>query len=510
MKTSLNKKNVSDRNLTSGYSGSLRICLLRTFLAFVDRASNEHWTPMNEKGEKVRSKEDEEALDRKIAEIRKKNELIARRKEEVDKDRETFASETGELLQSPAKEPQKTGSEKPAPTKNTKGKEWDREWDAGKTSADTWKENVPEMGRSLRGGYGGHSLWSSQQRGRGRGRGRGTPRSEFALHDDRSEPKSKPERHITPTDASHSKVSVANDTAQKNKATEKKQQQGSTPQSEKPHNIQHQRYSVQSADRRKSANQSQQTIKEDGKTKKDGEKRIPKNDGVMKNSSEKSERGQGRGAAVGANRMGRGVHAERVTATKNNSSKTTGSSKRINEKKNATHDKLDTVTISNVKSSSKQPSWNGLKGVERRRRLAGVCKYFILRSAGPGTAMGGGRGEGSGKGDETRAPMCLRKDGEESIACNSISQYPISVSFRLTIMESSNGEADRLRPLKTVVPSSLSPSLECTFEQKLIDVLTQQTAIPEGLTAYVHKCKSKVEECDIVKQVLDEIVQQIA
>lgn len=26
-----------------------------------------------------------------------------------------------------------TGSEKPAPTKNTKGKEWDREWDAGKT-----------------------------------------------------------------------------------------------------------------------------------------------------------------------------------------------------------------------------------------------------------------------------------------------------------------------------------------------------------------------------------------
>lgn len=45
------------------------------------RASNEHWTPMNEKGEKVRSKEDEEALDRKIAEIRKKNELIARRKE---------------------------------------------------------------------------------------------------------------------------------------------------------------------------------------------------------------------------------------------------------------------------------------------------------------------------------------------------------------------------------------------------------------------------------------------
>lgn len=74
----------------------------------------------------------------------------------------------------------------------------------------------------------------------------------------------------------------------------------------------------------------------------------------MKNSPEKSERGQGRGAAVGANRMGRGVHAERVTATKNNSSKTTGSSKRINEKKNATHDKLDTVAISNVKSSSKQ------------------------------------------------------------------------------------------------------------------------------------------------------------
>lgn len=76
------------------------------------------------------------------------------------------------------------------------------------------------MGRSLRGGYGGHSLWSSQQRGRGRGRGRGTPRSEFALHDDRSEPKSKPERHITPTDASHSKVSVANDTVCFSKSTD--------------------------------------------------------------------------------------------------------------------------------------------------------------------------------------------------------------------------------------------------------------------------------------------------
>uniref|UniRef100_A0A915BEA4 Uncharacterized protein n=1 Tax=Parascaris univalens TaxID=6257 RepID=A0A915BEA4_PARUN len=314
---------------------------------------------MNEKSEKVRSKEDEEALDRKIAEIRKRNELIARRKEEVDKDRETFASETGELLQSPSKEAQKAGNEKPAPTKNTKGKEWDREWDAGKTSADTWKENVPEMGRSLRGGYGGHSLWSSQQRGRGRGRGRGTPRSEFALHDDRSEPKSKPERRITtPTDASHTAVSVANDTTQKNKATEKKQQQGSAPQSEKPHNIQHQRYSVQSADRRKSASQSQHTIKDDAKTKKDGEKRLSKND-VMKNSPEKSERIQGRGAAVGANRMGRGAHTERVTTTKNNSSKTTGSSKRITEKKGATHDKLDTVAISNVKSSSKQANNNG-------------------------------------------------------------------------------------------------------------------------------------------------------
>ncbi|VDK59480.1 unnamed protein product, partial [Anisakis simplex] len=160
---------------------------------------------MSQTVEKVRSKEDEEALDRKIAEIRKKNEQIARRKEEVDKDRELFVAEIGESLNSPPKQPEKLVN----------------------CSADTWKENVPEMGHSLR-GMKHHSLWRSQQRGgisRGRGmRTRITPRSEFTLHDDRAEP-TKPKKtdrdrkqRITspsansPADASQTKPPAKNDT----------------------------------------------------------------------------------------------------------------------------------------------------------------------------------------------------------------------------------------------------------------------------------------------------------
>ncbi|KHN81741.1 hypothetical protein Tcan_07181 [Toxocara canis] len=336
------------------------------------------WTVMSQKGEKVRSKEDEEALDRKIAEIRKKNELIARRKEEVDKDRETFATEIGESIHSPKKETEKevdkdretfateigesihspkketekTENAMPSHAKSSKANEWDREWDAGKTSADTWKENVPEMGHSLRGGYGGYSSWGSQQRGRGRGRGHGTPRSEFALHDDRAEPKRKSERHLNSTDTSHTKAPVTNVTAQKGKTAEKKQSQGSTRPSDKAHNTDNQKREVQATDRKKSGAQSAQANKDEVKPKREGEKRASKEDGKLKGPAERNERGRGRGGAMGAGRTGKGTGTERVAVTKNDSN-TTGSPKRIVEIKRPGKDKLDGF------SRSKEASNNG-------------------------------------------------------------------------------------------------------------------------------------------------------
>lgn len=184
-------------------------------------------------GEKKRSKEDEEALDRKIAEIRKKNLLIAQRKEVVDEDRANFANAIGETIrrsESPTKEPkQSNGTVKTA--KSPKKNVWDREWDAGKTSADTWKENVPEMGRTTRGG---HSSWGQRGRFRG-GRGRGSNRNDFSMHDDRTaEPKKQPERHVSaenPSDGANIKVSVQNEKVTKTSPTGKRQ---SSTHSEKP------------------------------------------------------------------------------------------------------------------------------------------------------------------------------------------------------------------------------------------------------------------------------------
>ncbi|VBB34704.1 unnamed protein product, partial [Acanthocheilonema viteae] len=46
---------------------------------------------------RVRSRRDEEALDKKIAEIRKKNQLIEQRKELVEEDRANFVNECGEM-----------------------------------------------------------------------------------------------------------------------------------------------------------------------------------------------------------------------------------------------------------------------------------------------------------------------------------------------------------------------------------------------------------------------------
>ncbi|VDM16161.1 unnamed protein product [Wuchereria bancrofti] len=48
-------------------------------------------------GGRIRSKEDEEALDKKIAEIRKKNQLIEQRKEVVEEDRANFVNEYGKM-----------------------------------------------------------------------------------------------------------------------------------------------------------------------------------------------------------------------------------------------------------------------------------------------------------------------------------------------------------------------------------------------------------------------------
>ncbi|VDO59097.1 unnamed protein product, partial [Haemonchus placei] len=103
------------------------------------------------------SKEEEEELDRKIAQIREKNQKIEERQKEIDADR---ASHTDGLQRKPSKpSPPSSGA-----TKTPKG-EWDREWDHGKTPADTWRENVPSIeARKKPSGRGGHQ-WGPNQRG---------------------------------------------------------------------------------------------------------------------------------------------------------------------------------------------------------------------------------------------------------------------------------------------------------------------------------------------------------
>ncbi|EJW78047.1 hypothetical protein WUBG_11044 [Wuchereria bancrofti] len=97
-------------------------------------------------GGRIRSKEDEEALDKKIAEIRKKNQLIEQRKEVVEEDRANFVNEYGKMsLYDRAKG---TMYRNKQTLKSRKPGEWDREWDAGKISVENWKENVPDIGNS--------------------------------------------------------------------------------------------------------------------------------------------------------------------------------------------------------------------------------------------------------------------------------------------------------------------------------------------------------------------------
>ncbi|VDM56355.1 unnamed protein product [Angiostrongylus costaricensis] len=71
------------------------------------------------------SKEEEEELDRKIAQIREKNQKIVERRKEIDAE---LAIHSNELLRKPSK----SSPIASVTTKTTKG-EWDREWDKGKT-----------------------------------------------------------------------------------------------------------------------------------------------------------------------------------------------------------------------------------------------------------------------------------------------------------------------------------------------------------------------------------------
>ncbi|CAJ0961088.1 unnamed protein product, partial [Mesorhabditis belari] len=89
-------------------------------------------------GERVRSQEDEVALDRKIAEIREKNQRIQKRAQEIEADR-IQANGGGEQKKTEKSPPSSTSG-----NKTGKGA-WDREWDKGKTPAEQWRENVPSM-----------------------------------------------------------------------------------------------------------------------------------------------------------------------------------------------------------------------------------------------------------------------------------------------------------------------------------------------------------------------------
>ncbi|TKR61129.1 hypothetical protein L596_028282 [Steinernema carpocapsae] len=110
---------------------------------------------MTEKA-KVRSAEEEEALDRRIAEIRRKNEALEKRQKEIDEDRARAQPQRKQSQSTPEHASAVLGDEKKSQHQkkesvkrsNEKGiaSEWSREWDHGKTSAETWIVNVPEMG----------------------------------------------------------------------------------------------------------------------------------------------------------------------------------------------------------------------------------------------------------------------------------------------------------------------------------------------------------------------------
>ncbi|KAK0410245.1 hypothetical protein QR680_005023 [Steinernema hermaphroditum] len=164
---------------------------------------------MTEKA-KVRSAEEEEALDRRIAEIRRKNEALERRQKEVEEDRaraqpqrKQSATEHASAVLGDEKKSQHQKKES-VKHSNYKGiTDWSREWDHGKTSADTWIVNVPEMGHetmsafnrasAARGGRGGHRGGrgggpAHVSNGSRRSTGGESSKSRRSQHDDRSTP----------------------------------------------------------------------------------------------------------------------------------------------------------------------------------------------------------------------------------------------------------------------------------------------------------------------------------
>lgn len=182
---------------------------------------------MSTKVEKVRSKEDEEALDRKIAEIRKRNQLIQQRKEIVDEDRAAFEDQYGSFssLKSPKKVNNNNNNNNNKVEKVNEKKaiknEWVREWDVGKTRAETWIENVPEMGLTWRGQKKKRGFY-----GRGRhGRGSGLFRRDYSMHDVRFEPASyngKQQSSISKDTDNHSQKHVEERASDNDEAREQK------------------------------------------------------------------------------------------------------------------------------------------------------------------------------------------------------------------------------------------------------------------------------------------------
>uniref|UniRef100_A0A8R1DZ97 Uncharacterized protein n=1 Tax=Caenorhabditis japonica TaxID=281687 RepID=A0A8R1DZ97_CAEJA len=101
--------------------------------------------------EKRRSEEHEAELDRRIALIREKNQQIEQRTKEIEEDR---ARNEDSIAKSPKTPSQTAPAKVTTPDRNGNSNnnnntrnngQWSREWDKGKTPAETWRENVPSM-----------------------------------------------------------------------------------------------------------------------------------------------------------------------------------------------------------------------------------------------------------------------------------------------------------------------------------------------------------------------------
>uniref|UniRef100_A0A914QAV3 Uncharacterized protein n=1 Tax=Panagrolaimus davidi TaxID=227884 RepID=A0A914QAV3_9BILA len=112
--------------------------------------------------EKIRSAEKEADLDRKIQEIRLRNEQLEERHKIVTEEakqngvpksfqKATVNNSGGQHKSGSNHTNLKTSETIPSTKKGNgigelKGNQWSREWDRGKTSAEDWKMNVPEVG----------------------------------------------------------------------------------------------------------------------------------------------------------------------------------------------------------------------------------------------------------------------------------------------------------------------------------------------------------------------------